>query len=98
MVGLNCSQEMISHAAKDSVQPLVLSGPQAAKIILNGRELALWLHSADFTDRLELDLPLKAGVNRLLLKLRYPAGPPQSVWCQFPPPTKPATDQDSPGR
>lgn len=82
--------------AKDSVQPLVLSGPQAARVILNGRELTHWLHSADFSERLTIDLPLKAGVNRLLLKLRYPASLSQSLWCEFPSPTEPAKPQGQP--
>ncbi|WP_406694438.1 LamG-like jellyroll fold domain-containing protein [Singulisphaera sp. Ch08] len=85
-------------AKEDSVQPLVLTGPQAARVILNGRELALWLHSADFAERLTIDLPLKAGVNRLLLKLRYPASMSQSLWCQFPPPAEPTKDQEQPLR
>lgn len=69
-------------AADDSVQPLVLSGSQAARVVLNGREAALWLHSpdfADFADQVTIELPLQKGVNRLLLKLRYPLGPSQSI-------------------
>lgn len=75
-------------AEEDSIQPLVLTGPQSARVILNGQERAFWLHSADFADRLSVDLPLKAGDNRLLLKLRYPPGPSQSIWCQLPTPNK----------
>jgi|GEM_PF-5980125 len=77
-------------AKVDSVQTLVLSGPNAARIVLNGRELALWHYSADFADRLTIDLPLKAGTNQLLLKLRYAAGEAQVLACQFPSSENPA--------
>lgn len=72
-------------AKQSTTQPLVLFGPQSVRVFLNGRELAFWIHTADLSDRLEWDLPLEPGTNRLLLKLRHPSGPSQSMWCQFPP-------------
>jgi hypothetical protein len=88
-------REIVS--ADDSVQAFRLSGPQAARVVLNGKEVALWLYSSDFADQLAINLPLQKGVNRLLLKLRYPAGPSQSLWCRFPGPAGPAQVQEPPG-
>lgn len=73
-----------------AVMTMVLRGSQSARVLLNQQELGHWIYTEGSSEEMLVELPLKAGRNELLVKMRFNNEPEsqfahlgRGIWCRF---------------